>query len=194
MFTKVELYKINERLYSKMKKLLYIDKILSYILCIIVIVYIKNLYINTSIMACIKYLIYILIILAISKRIKIMLKYKPLKLPKRVWVGVIYLIILKDILILIMIFNSFNKFIYDIIDIYLLLSIIILLLSILTYSYISENFIISMWNGKFKISSIESYYVDKGYFGEKLCIKLYDRSRKNINISTEEYNRFKNEF
>lgn len=194
MFTKVELYKINGRLYSKMKKLLYIDKILSYILCIIVIVYIKNLYINTSIMACIKYLIYILIILAISKRIKIMLKYKPLKLPKRVWVGVIYLIVLKNILILIMIFNSFNKFIYDIIDIYLLLSIIILLLSILTYSYISENFIISMWNGKFKISSIESYYVDKGYFGEKLCIKLYDRSRKNINISTEEYNRFKNEF
>lgn len=194
MFTKVELYKINGRLYSKMKKLLYIDKILSYILCIIVIVYIKNLYINTSIMACIKYLIYILIILAISKRIKIMLKYKPLKLPKRVWVGVIYLIVLKNILILIMIFNSFNKFIYDIIDIYLLLSIIILLLSILTYSYISENLIISMWNGKFKISSIESYYVDKGYFGEKLCIKLYDRSRKNINISTEEYNRFKNEF
>ncbi|HBI92831.1 MAG TPA: hypothetical protein DDY58_10665, partial [Terrisporobacter glycolicus] len=72
-----------------------------------------------------------------------------------------------------------NKFIYDIIDIYLLLSIIILLLSILTYSYISENFIISMWNGKFKISSIESYYVDKGYFGEKLCIKLYNRSQKN---------------
>lgn len=194
MFTKVELYKINERLYSKMKKLLYIDKILSYILCIIVIVYIKNLYINTSIMACIKYLIYILIILAISKRIKIMLKYKPLKLPKRVWVGVIYLIILKNILILIMIFNSFNKFIYDIIDIYLLLSIIILLLSILTYSYISENLIISMWNGKFKISSIELYYVDKGYFGEKLCIKLYDRSQKNISISPEEYNRFKNEF
>lgn len=194
MFTKVELYKINERLYSKMKKLLYIDKILSYILCIIVIVYIKNLYINTSKMACIKYLIYILIILAISKRIKIMLKYKPLKLPKRVWVGVIYLIILKNILILIMIFNSFNKFIYDIIDIYLLLSIIILLLSILTYSYISENLIISMWNGKFKISSIESYYVDKGYFGEKLCIKLYDRSQKNISISPEEYNRFKNEF
>jgi len=194
MFTKVELYKINGRLYSKMKKLLYIDKILSYILCIIVIVYIKNLYINTSIMACIKYLIYILIILAISKRIKIMLKYKPLKLPKRVWVGVIYLIILKNIFILIMIFNSFNKFIYDIIDIYLLLSIIILLLSILTYSYISENFIINMWNGKFKISSIESYYVDKGYFGQKLCIKLYDRSHKNISISTEEYNRFKNEF
>lgn len=194
MFTKVESYKINGRLYSKMKKLLYIDKILSYILCIIVIVYIKNLYINTSIMACIKYLIYILIILAISKRIKIMLKYKPLKLPKRVWVGVIYLISLKNILILIMIFNSFNKFIYDIIDIYLLLSIIILLLSILTYSYISENLIISMWNGKFKISSIESYYVDKGYFGEKLCIKLYDRSHKNISISTEEYNRFKNEF
>ncbi|HBI92832.1 MAG TPA: hypothetical protein DDY58_10670, partial [Terrisporobacter glycolicus] len=81
-----------------MKKLLYIDKILSYILCIIVIVYIKNLYINTYIMACIKYLIYILIILVISKRIKIMLKYKPLKLPKRVWVGVIYLIILKNIL------------------------------------------------------------------------------------------------
>lgn len=194
MFTKVELYKIKGRLYSKMKKLLYIDKILSYILCIIVIVYIKNLYINTSIMACIKYLIYILIILVISKRIKIMLKYKPLKFPKRVWVGVIYLIILKNILILIMIFNSFNKFIYDIIDIYLLLSIIILLLSILTYSYISENFIISMWNGKFKISSIESYYVDKGYFGEKLCIKLYNRSQKNISISTEEYNRFKNEF
>ena len=69
-----------------MKMLLYIDKILSYILCIIVIVYIKNLYINTSIMACIKYLIYNLIILAISKRIKIMLKYKPLKFPKRVWV------------------------------------------------------------------------------------------------------------
>lgn len=177
-----------------MKMLLYIDKILSYILCIIVIVYIKNLYINTSIMACIKYLIYNLIILAISKRIKIMLKYKPLKFPKRVWVGVIYLIILKNILILIMIFNSFNKFIYDIIDIYLLLSIMILLLSILTYSYISENFIISMWNGKFKISSIESYYVDKGYFGEKLCIKLYDRSHKIISISTEEYNRFKNEF
>ena len=108
--------------------------------------------------------------------------------------GVIYLIILKNILILIMIFNSFNKFIYDIIDIYLLLSIMILLLSILTYSYISENFIISMWNGKFKISSIESYYVDKGYFGEKLCIKLYDRSHKIISISTEEYNRFKNEF
>ena len=89
-------------------------------------------------------------------------KYQPPeKLPKRVSIGIYYNIINKIILIIseiIFLSNNINNFIYDTIIVYYWFSIIIILITILNYSYIYENKIICILNKNFYIKDIKEIY------------------------------------
>ena len=175
-----------------MKKIININIFLLIIYSLFFLLFAKNIYFFLGIINCIKFFLYSFILVLIDIKIYNLYKYQPPeKLPKRVSIGIYYNIINKIILIIseiIFLSNNINNFIYDTIIVYYWFSIIIILITILNYSYIYENKIICILYKNFYIKDIKEIYKCKNsFFGKKIYIKLNNKSNKQIYLSLKDY-------
>lgn len=175
-----------------MKKILKINIFLLSVYILLSTLFMRKIYINLGMINVLKFLTYSIILVLIDIKFNNLLKYKCSdKLPKRVLFGSCYIVFNKAILIvseIYLYFNVINNFIYDTIDIYRWFSIIVILISILNYSYIYENKVICFLNKNFCIDDIKQIckYKDS-CFGKRIDIKLNNGSSRQFYLSLEDY-------
>ncbi|WP_434792997.1 hypothetical protein TPDSL_21270 [Terrisporobacter petrolearius] len=190
----------------QIKKIKEIDKILFFLLLIVIIFSSNKLYLvyNDKYLNVLDIFI-ILVTIAYGKRIfNILLKYEPdNKLGKKQMFGLIYIVVYKLILILIIIIQyvcGIEGFIWNLIGSYIWASSVILYFSLIKYSYISKNNIVSLFYNLtgnilnltyiFNINEIKSCKLIKS----KLHIKVYKNITYTIYMEIDEYNSLLDKF